>query len=206
MPPPEPALRPRQALALGLLQGPAELLPISSSAHTALAAQLVGWRYGELDGATRKSFEVSLHAGAGLGLALALRGRLARLDRGQLGALALSLVPPALAGLALRRRIERHLGGPRSVAAGLLAGSGAMVAAEVAGPPRSRGCGDAGAADGVALGLAQAFALVPGVSRSGATLAAARARGFAGEPARALSLLTALPVLTGAGALDALGA
>ena len=75
---PPPALR--HAVALGLLQGPTELLPISSSAHTTLIPWLAGWPYGELDGELRKSFEVALHAGAGLALAIDMRSEL--IERG----------------------------------------------------------------------------------------------------------------------------
>jgi len=88
-----------QALALGLLQGPTELLPISSSAHTALVPWLAGWPYAELDPALRKSFEVALHVGAGVALAIDMREELAEaasgLDRRQAVAIALSLAPPA---------------------------------------------------------------------------------------------------------------
>ena len=72
------ALRPRHALALGLLQGPTELLPVSSSAHTILVPLLAGWPYGELEAQLRKSFEVALHAGTALALALDMRAELAR--------------------------------------------------------------------------------------------------------------------------------
>ena len=66
----------RHAVALGLLQGPTELLPVSSSAHTTLIPWLAGWPYAELDAELRKSFEVALHAGAGLALAIDLRAEL----------------------------------------------------------------------------------------------------------------------------------
>ena len=65
-----------QALALGALHGPAELLPVSSSAHTTMIPWLLGWRYGELDPEMRKTLEVALHAGTGGALAIALRGEL----------------------------------------------------------------------------------------------------------------------------------
>ena len=61
----------RHAVALGLAQGPTELLPVSSSGHTTLLPWLAGWPYVGLDGDVRKSFEVALHAGAGLALAIA---------------------------------------------------------------------------------------------------------------------------------------
>ena len=58
----------RHAMALGLLHGPTELLPISSSAHTSLVPWLAGWPYGTLDPELRKSFEVALHAGTAAAL------------------------------------------------------------------------------------------------------------------------------------------
>ena len=204
--PAERALPLRHALALGLLQGPTELLPVSSSGHTALLPWLAGWRYSELDARQRKSFEVALHAGAGAALAIdmrsELRGLIAALDRRSATVLALSLLPPAIIGLVLGGRIERYLGGPASIAAGLAAGAVAMVLADARPSERGRLCADAGAGDGLALGLAQAAALVPGVSRNGATLTAARARGFGRDAARELSWDAALPVIIGAGALQ----
>jgi undecaprenyl-diphosphatase len=196
----------RHAVALGLLQGPTELLPVSSSAHTSLIPWFAGWPYAQLDGERRKAFELALHTGAGLALALELRPLAPRPiaeARRQARVLALSLAPAALAGSLLRGPIERRLGGPRSIAAGLAAGAAAMAAADRLAPAR-RASAEAGAADGLALGLAQALALIPGVSRSGATLTAARARGFARADAQELSWLVALPVILGAGAQQGL--
>ncbi len=194
---------------MGLLQGPTELLPVSSSAHAALLPWLAGWSYPELDPGLRKSFEVALHAGAGLALAIDMRREL--LERAQganarsAATAALSLAPAALAGCALRGMIERRLGGPRSIAAGLLAGGAAMALADARTAPGARDFNDAGPRDGLALGLAQALALIPGVSRSGATLTAARMRGFTREDSQTLSWHVALPVLLGASALEGLG-
>jgi undecaprenyl-diphosphatase len=112
----------------------------------------------------------------------------------------LSFLPPAVVGYVLERPIERRLGTPATIAAGLVCGSIAMLAADARGTGR-RGREDAGAADALALGLAQACALVPGVSRNGATLAAARARGFAREDSNVLSRHVALPIIVGATAL-----
>jgi undecaprenyl-diphosphatase len=193
------------AAALGLLQGPTELLPVSSSAHTTLVPLLAGWPYGELDPRLRKSFEVALHAGAGLALAIELREEIAwealHLDRRRASVIALSLGPPALAGLVLHRAIERRLGGPRSIAAGLIGGSLALTLGERRRAPGTRVRADARALDGLALGLAQTAALMPGVSRSGATLTAARLRGFTRADAQALSWHAALPVILGASVL-----
>jgi undecaprenyl-diphosphatase len=194
------------AVALGFLQGPTELLPVSSSAHTTLIPFLLDWPYSGLDGELRKSFEVALHAGAGVALAIDMRDELAhaarRLDRRRVTTIALSLAPAAGAGLALGPAIERRLGGPRSIAAGLAGGGVAMALADARAGTTGRAHDDAGPADGFALGLAQAVALVPGVSRYGATLTAARARGFSRADAQSLSWHAALPVMLAASALE----
>jgi undecaprenyl-diphosphatase len=194
----------RHAVALGLLHGPAELLPISSSGHLTLVPWIAGWRYADLDPELRKAFEVALHAGTAAALLLALRSEVAEaahgLDRRRVTLVALSFAPPAVAGLLLERPIERRLGTPGSIAGGLLAGSAAMAVADRVGPTGRRRA-DAGARDALGLGLAQACALIPGASRNGMTLAAARARGFDREDANALSRHVALPVIVGATAL-----
>jgi undecaprenyl-diphosphatase len=193
-------LSPEDALALGLLHGPAELLPVSSSGHVTLVPWLARRPYADLDPELRKAFEVALHAGTALALLIALRGEVGEaitgFDHRRAVLLAGSFGPPAVAGLALERPIERRLGTPGTIAAGLAAGAVAMLAADRA--PQRRSREDAGAADALALGLAQACALVPGVSRNGVTLTAARARGFRRADANALSQHVALPVIAGA--------
>ncbi|HTR88546.1 MAG TPA: undecaprenyl-diphosphate phosphatase [Solirubrobacteraceae bacterium] len=233
---PRGGLSPCEAIALGLVQGPTELLPVSSSAHTTLLAYLIGSPYGELPGRARKEFEVALHAGAGLALAIEMRRELlvelGRLDGRGVATMALATLPPALVGYALEGPIERRLGGPVASAWGLAGGAVAMAMADggaaarwsskrtkrdskrrarararvrARAPQKERDVAGeralAGPGDGLALGVAQALALAPGVSRSGATLTAARARGFAREDAAELSWHTALPVLLGASAL-----
>jgi undecaprenyl-diphosphatase len=202
MPPGSESFPLRHAIALGLAQGPTELLPVSSSGHTTLIPLLAGWPYAELDAELRKSFEVALHAGAGLALAIDMRGEvrdaIAGLNRRRAAIIALSLAPPVLAGYGLQRAIERRLGRPRSIAAGLAAGGVAMALADARPERSSRRREDACPLDGLALGLAQAIALAPGVSRSGATLTAARARGFTRRDAHALSWHAALPVILAA--------
>jgi undecaprenyl-diphosphatase len=192
-----------RAAALGVVQGPAELLPVSSSAHLTLIPWLAGWRWDELDAEARKSFEVAVHAGAAAALLIGQRHRIAdelrSFDLRRALVVSLSFVPPAFVGYRFERAIEGRLGGPRATAAGLIAGSAAMVLADRR--PQRRGPGDAGAMDGLALGVAQATALIPGVSRNGATLSAARAREFTREQANLLSRTVALPVIVGAALL-----
>jgi undecaprenyl-diphosphatase len=196
-------LSPSRAAILGLIQGPTELLPVSSSAHLVLVPWLAGWNWQRADAEARKSFEVAVHAGAAAALLVGQRRQLAdelrAFDARRALVVGLSFVPPAIVGYRFERQIESRLGGPRAIACGLIAGSVAMVLADRS--PQLRGPGDARAADGLALGLAQATALAPGVSRNGATLAAARRRGFTREQANLLSRTVALPVIVGAAVL-----
>jgi undecaprenyl-diphosphatase len=198
-------ISPTRAAALGLIQGPTELMPVSSSAHLILVPWLAGWRWDRLDPELRKSFEVALHAGAAAALLIGQRrviaAELRRFDARRAAVLALSFAPPAIAGYTLERTIERRLGGPVATAVGLLAGAAVMIVADLADQRHDRG--EARPADGLALGLAQAAALVPGVSRNGATLAAARSRGFSREHANMLSRTVALPVIVAATVLKA---
>ncbi len=190
----------RRAVALGIVQGPAELLPVSSSAHIVLVPWLAGWDWEEIDPEVRKSFEVALHAGAAAALLIGQRRVIAEelraFDARRGVVLALSFVPAAVVGYTLERPIERRLGGPRATAIGLLAGAAGMLLADAR--PGGRGRGDANWRDGLALGIAQAAALAPGVSRNGATLTAARWRGFSREQANLLSRTVALPIIVGA--------
>ena len=189
-----------QALALGILHGPAELLPISSSGHVTLVPWLLGWDYVNADSELRKSFEVALHAGTAVALLITLRGEVNDAMRGMdsriAGLIALSFIPPALVGYGLERPIERHLGTPPTIAVGLICGSLAMALADRS--PQTRSSQEAGTVDALWLGVAQACALIPGVSRNGATLAAARIRGFTREDSNRLSRHVALPVIAGA--------
>jgi len=193
-------LTPRRALILGAVQGPAELLPVSSSAHLSLLPWFAGWRLDGRDPRSQKDFEVALHAGTAAALLLGQRraivDELRRLDGTRAAAVVLSTVLPAAVGFALERPIERRLGGPRTIAAGLVAGSAAMLLADRS--PRERGPSDVNASDGLALGAAQAVALFPGISRTGATIAVARWRRFTRSEANLLSRTVAMPVILGA--------
>jgi undecaprenyl-diphosphatase len=209
----------RHALALGLAHGPTELLPISSSAHTILIPLLAGWPYAELDPELRKSFEVALHAGTAAALLVdlssldshpVLRAVLEPLGvrspselpaRQALLVVALSFVPPAIVGYTFEQPLQRRLSGPTTIVAGLLLGGAAMALADARAADGTRPLARASVLDGLLLGLAQTCALVPGVSRSGAVLTAARARGFGRADSSTLARRTGLPVIVGAGAL-----
>jgi undecaprenyl-diphosphatase len=192
-------MRRAEVVALGLIQGPAELLPVSSSGHVAALPLLLGWEHADLEGSRRKEVEVALHAGGAVGLVVGLRRELMALP---LDVALLSMIPTVALAFACEEWIETRLGGPASLAGGLVAGSVALVLADRR--PGTRLEEDAGPRDGVLLGLAQACALVPGVSRAGATLAAARALGFARPDAVRLSRGIGVPVIVGAAGLKGL--
>lgn len=194
-----------QAAALGLVQGLAEFLPISSSAHLILAPRLLGWPDQGL------AFDVALHWGTLAALAAAfgrewlvlIRAGLAR-DGSESSRLfwriALATLPAAVAGLALEDLAETAFRDPRRIAAALMAFGLLLGAADrIGGGGRSldglglRGC--------LLIGCAQALALVPGVSRSGITITAGLFLGLARAEAARFSFLLSVPIVLGAGIL-----
>ena len=193
-----------QVVALGLIQGVAELLPVSSSAHVAAVPRLLGWEVAEWDAARRKELEVALHAGA----VLALAPSLWRL-RPDARVLALSLAPPVIVGGLFERAIEERFGG---LVAGLLLGAAALAAADWAGAAtrgegarRSRGpaATRAAATVGLALGARRRRRSCP-ACRGPARRSPPRGRsGYSRAEASRLSFGVAGPVLVGATALKA---
>jgi undecaprenyl-diphosphatase len=185
---------------LGAIQGPTELLPVSSSGHLALVPDLLGWDEDPLDPELRKSFDVALHAGTAAALAIALRSEVADVFRSLDFRRALGIVqmlaPAAVAALAFERPIEQRLGSPRSVAMAQIAGGAALALADRS--PAVRPQSEAGPLEHLLIGVGQACALVPGVSRNGATLTAARLLRFERPAASVLSRHAALPVIAGA--------
>lgn len=192
-------------LLAAALHGAADALPVSSSGHLAAAQRLLGWDAAD---------DVGLHAGSLAAVVAAFRGEavevLGRLTWRRTVMHVLAGGIPAAGGLALERRAswrtganaagERHGGGTargrRRLAGGMLAGAALLAGAGTRRGERS--LWDAGPADGLWLGLAQAAALWPGVSRNGTTLAAARLLGFAPGQANRLSREVGAPVTAGA--------
>jgi undecaprenyl-diphosphatase len=168
-----------------------------------LVPALLGWSYVELDDELRKSFEVALHAGTAVALLIALRSEVTEvvrsLDARRLARHALEFVPPGAAAFLLERPIERRLGSPHGVALAQVAGGAALAAADRR--PAVRPHADARAADALAIGMAQACALAPGVSRNGATLTVARLLRFERPAANRLSRHAALPIILAAAGL-----
>ena len=188
---------PAQVAALGVAQGVAEVVPVSSSAQLVLLPWLLRWE----PPADRTTFAAGLHAGSCLGIAWAVRGDLLALDRRTLGLIAAATVPAAAAGLLAADAVEQRLGRPPQLAV-LLAGAGALLwwADTRAARQAPEGSG-VGAREAAYAGLAQVVALVPGVSRSGATLTALRLAGVERAAAQRFTLLLSLPVTAGAAGL-----
>lgn len=183
-----------------MVQGVAEVHPVSSSAQLALLPWLLGWE----PPSDRTRFAAGLHAGSAVGLALALRQDLADLGTTDRRRLVLSALPAAGAGALAQRAVERRLGRPVPTAALLALGGAALGWADARAERRPRpSVPRPGETDLAVAALAQVAALAPGVSRTGATLTALRARGVDRSSAYRLSLLMSLPVTLGAAGLTA---
>jgi undecaprenyl-diphosphatase len=204
--PADSMMTPARAAVLGAVQGLTEFLPISSSAHLYVIPKLLGWRYAGL------SFDVALHGGTLIALLAAFWRDWWDLATGALSFtpserraeawhmwlwLALATIPGAIAGKLLEQAAEERLRSLPLQAVMLLAFGFLLWAVDRAlAPGRASGRPGWGAALG--MGLAQALALVPGVSRSGITITAGRAAGFSRVGAARLSFLLATPITLGA--------
>ncbi|MEX0626815.1 MAG: undecaprenyl-diphosphate phosphatase [Chloroflexota bacterium] len=207
-----------QAALIGILQGLTEFIPVSSSAHLELAPWIAGWRSGGVIGTL--SFDVFLHLGTLLALLWYFAGDWLRLlgaavasvrerriggdaDRRLAWLLVLATVPAALIGFVGEDLIDRVLhadnDGVRLAIAGFLVlGAVALWLADRLGS-RRREIDGLDAPSALAIGLSQALALLPGISRSGATISAGLALGLTRESAARLSFLLATPITLGAG-------
>lgn len=203
-----------RAVILGVVQALTEFLPISSSGHLLLAGEVMGEDVSSL------TFDVGLHVGTlaavliyfwrdwtGMAASSAAdlvrhRWRLARWSaQGRLACLvALGTLPAVLAGATLDGAIEEHVRGAAVVGVMLLLGAGLLWAADRTAAARD-GLGEMDAGRSAAIGVAQAVALIPGVSRSGMTISAARFLGFDRVSAARFSFLLSAPVVAGAAVL-----
>ena len=198
-----------QAIVLGVVQGLSEFFPISSSAHLELTRWLFGWE--ELSGELETSFDVAVHLGTLVGAVAYLRADIAKYfvallaplrlqplsNDGRIGAfLVASAVPAGLVGVALADQINSREGIAAIAVALIVFGLLLLIADRM---PSRRGQDDFALRDALAMGLGQALALQPGVSRSGAALTVSRLLGFERDAAVRLVFLMSLPVIAGAG-------
>jgi undecaprenyl-diphosphatase len=188
---------PLQAIGLGVLQGLTEFLPISSSAHLILWPRFFGWKDPGL------AFDVALHLGTLAGVALYFAKdlwRIVRRDRRLLGLLVVGTIPAALAGLLLERQAETAFRSPVLIACALILMGGALALADQWFSGRKT-MADLTYLTALGLGIAQAVALIPGVSRSGMTITAAMLLGYSRREAARFSFLLSIPIIAGAGVL-----
>jgi len=201
---------------MGLVEGLTEFLPISSTGHLILAASLL-----DFTGDRTKVFEIAIQTGAMFSVIWEYRARLGRVVSG-LGHdplarrfvinVAVAFVPAVVFGLALGSLIKRFLFHPVPVAMALVVGGVLILVIERrhrrlygemdrAGTRRARieSVDDMGPADALKVGLLQCLALIPGTSRSGATIIGALVLGFSRKAATEFSFFLGIPTLMGAG-------
>jgi undecaprenyl-diphosphatase len=188
---------------LGLVQGLTEFLPVSSSGHLVVVPAVFGWDQPSL------TFDLVLHVGTLVAVvvyfrsdlwtmarALVGRGLDAPAGRRLAGLVALATVPAALIGLAFEDSFERLFEEPAWAVGFWLVTAALLLGSERAGEGAPRRGLDARVA--VVIGLAQAAAIVPGISRSGATIGAGLVLGLSREDAARFSFLLSIPAIAGA--------
>jgi undecaprenyl-diphosphatase len=201
-----------QALVMGLVQGLTEFLPVSSSGHLVLVPYLLGWSDPFI---TSLQFSVMLHLGTLVALLAYFRADWMRLVPAGLATLrdrsfggdperrlawliAVATVPALILGFLLNDLVETRFREVGLVALALVVGGMILWVAERAGS-RSRAMGELGFRGAIGIGLAQAAALVPGISRSGISISAGLFAGLDRESAARFSFLMATPVTAAAG-------
>jgi undecaprenyl-diphosphatase len=197
-----------QSIAYGLVQGLGEFLPISSSAHLVLLPWVAGWQDPGL------AVDVALHVGTLVALlwyfrvelwgmaralaAIAIERRIGDAPERRLAVLvAIGSVPGALVGAALEHKAEDAFRAPWLIAITLMTLGLILYLADRAAPQRRSGA-DLTLRDALLVGCAQACAIVPGISRSGSTITAARLLGLDRESSARFSFLLAVPITAGA--------
>ena len=201
-----------QALVLGIVQGATELLPVSSSGHLILVPWLGDWTFLEEHDDFNQTFDVALHLGTMLAvvgyfardlwamvLAFLRTLRTRRLetpDERLAWIVLVATIPAGIVGLALEDTITEHLGEPWQIA--ILLSVFALVLWLVDRSPATRDAHELSLKEGLAVGIAQALALMPGVSRSGITITAGRLFRLDRDAAARLSFLLLVPTVLGA--------
>ncbi|MCU0521575.1 MAG: undecaprenyl-diphosphatase UppP [Anaerolineae bacterium] len=197
-----------QAVLLGLLQGVTEFLPVSSSGHLVIVPFLLGWPDPGL------ALDTLLHLGTLLAIVVYFWSELWRLFRAALQSLrrhsladpdarvawgiVVATIPAAVLGFLFEDVVEQLFGAPKAAAAFLLGTAVLLILSEIT-STRQRPITSLSWLDAVLIGLAQALAIAPGLSRSGSTIAAGLFAGFRREDAARFSFLLAIPIILGSG-------
>jgi undecaprenyl-diphosphatase len=187
------------ALILGIVEGLTEFLPISSTGHLILAGDLLDFSH-----PGRDVFYVAIQTGAMLAVVWEYRARFFRVDPRLWRNLAVAFMPAALIGLAFGSLIKNHLFKPVPVALAFIAGGVIILFVD---RERKQSKIESTQAmtwlDALKVGFAQCFALIPGTSRSGATIIGGMLFGLSRRAATEFSFFLAVPTLVAAGAYDA---
>lgn len=212
-----------QALMIAVLQGATELFPVSSLGHAVLLPALLGWNLDE-GAASFPPFLVVLHLGTAaalllyfwrdwIGLALALIGLGAQAERDAhrrlIGLIVVATIPAVIVGFALEKPLRQLFGTPTVAAIFLIVNGAILFGGERlrrAAVSRSDGAGNGldrlGWRDALIIGIWQCAALIPGISRSGATMVGGLLRGLHHEASARFSFLIATPIILGAAVLE----
>ncbi len=190
-----------EAIILGILQGLTEFFPVSSTAHLVLLPKLMGWE-GAVD---TLGFDVALHGGTLLALLIVMREKIMEIllrERHLLLKIIIATVPAGVMGVLFEDTVSSHLRSPIFIAIMLILFGGYMYVSE-----RKVGAGtlnSIGYSAALLIGVAQAVAIFPGVSRSGVTIATALFLGVKRDEAGRFSFLLSIPVIGGALLLEML--
>ena len=198
------------AIILGIVEGVTEFIPVSSTGHLILATELLGF-----DAEKWATFNVVIQLGAILAVVVQYWRtfwavgwgvlRLEPISLRFLRNLLVAFLPSAVLGLALKDYIDVLLGSPLVVGWALVVGGIAILAIErVAKPGPPTGIGQLPLKQALGVGFAQCLAMVPGVSRSGATIMGALAMGIERRTAAEFSFFLAVPTMLGASTLELL--
>ena len=186
------------ALLLGIVEGLTEFLPISSTGHLILAAELL-----DFNDDRGKAFNVAIQTGAMLAVVWEYRARFFRIDPGLYRNLAVAFVPAAALGLLFAKYIKAHLFHAVPVALAFIVGGLVILLVERRTfAPRVQDTRAMTWLDALKVGIAQCFALIPGTSRSGATIIGGMLFGLSRRTATEFSFFLAVPTLVAAGAYD----
>ena len=199
-----------KALILGVVEGLTEFLPISSTGHLIIASQLL-----DFHDEKGKVFELVIQTGAMLAVVWEYRARFAKaltgLGRDPVATrfvtnLVVAFMPAAILGLAVGKHIKAHLFNAVAVAVAFIVGGVIILWVERRKPRRARidSVDEMQPVDALKIGIAQAFALIPGTSRSGATIIGGMLFGLSRKAATEFSFFLAVPTLIAAGAYDLL--
>ena len=187
-----------QALILGVVEGLTEFLPVSSTGHLILAGELIGATSERWD-----VFKIVIQTGAMLAVLWEYRARFFRVDVRLYRNLVVAFIPAAVLGLLFSKAIKTHLFHAVPVALAFIIGGIIILAVERRSfRPRVENAAEMAWLDALKVGIAQCFALIPGTSRSGATIIGGMLFGLSRRAATEFSFFLAVPTLVAAGGYD----